>query len=334
MEPELNTVVELLTAAAHAGHTVLPPDVVLRSCAQMAIEEALESGAVVEVEWHGAPALALVDVAESEELLADGLLGLTEENRLAVVVGADAAARRRSLAAALGTGVPSVVLDDAHLVGLDEALAAVEDLNEEAVLALSLDNALPLGPVLGAVALDVAASGTCPVLKADGPPARSALDRARLDVASGRWFTTTPDDRSVVDVVTAGPDEALVRVVQLVTVSIPRAFSATGSDVVVLLAPGSLEADVVRRGLDDAGAPETDVVVLDGPLQRTWRAAVLVVHGQPAPTSSRALAYAGLLAGTDHVSVVHGSTPEALTTWLSATTDRPRRTRLAELLSP
>ena len=334
MEPELNAVVELLTAAARAGHTVLPPDVVLRTCAQPAIDEALENGAVVEVEWHGAAALALVDVAESEELLADGLLGLAEENRLAVVVGADAAGRRRALESALGSGVPSVVLDDAHLVGLDEALAAVEDLPEDAVLALSLDNALPLGPVLGAVALDVAASGTCPVLKADAPPARSALERARLDVAAGRWFTTTSDDRSVVDVATAGPDEALVRIVQLVTVSIPRAFSATGSDVVVLLAPGSLEADAVRRSLDDAGAPDTEVVALDGPLPRTWRASVLAVHGQPVPTSTRALAYAGLLAGTEHVSVVHGSSPEALTAWLSATTDRPRRTRLAELLHP
>jgi hypothetical protein len=334
VEPELSTVVELLTAAARAGHTVLPPDVVLRTCAQVAIDEALENGAVTEVEWHGAPALALIDVAESEELLADGLLGLAEENRLAVVVGADAAARHRALDSALGTGVPSVVLDDAHLVGLDEALAAAEDLPEDAVLALSLDNALPLGPVVGAVALDVAASATCPVLKADSPPARSALDRARLDVAAGRWFATTADDRSVVDVAVAGPDEALVRVVQLVTASIPRAFSATGSDVVVLLAPGSLETDVVRRALDVAGALDTDVLVLDGPVPRTWRAAILVLHGQPVPTSTRALAYAGLVAGVDHVSVVHGSSPEALTAWLSATTDRPRRTRLAELLHP
>jgi len=332
VEPELNTVVELLSAAARAGHTALPLDVVLRTCTQPAIDEALERGALVEVEWHGAPALALVGVAESEELLADGLLGLAEENRLAVVVGADAAARRRALGSALGAGVPSVVLDDAHLVGLDEALAAVEDLPEDAVLALSLDNGLPLGPVLGAVALDIAASGTCPVLKADAPPARSALDRARLDVAAGRWFATTSEDRSVVDVAAAGPDEALVRVVQLVTVSIPRAFSATGPDVVVLLAPGSLEVDAVRRALDDAGAPDTQVVPLGGPLPRTWRAAVLVVHAQPVSASTRALAYAALVAGTDHVSVVHGSTPEALTAWLSATTDRPRRTRLAELL--
>jgi hypothetical protein len=305
---------------------------VLRTCARDDIDDALGEGSVVEVIWHGSPALALMDVAESEELLADGLLGLAEENRLAVVVGPDPEARRRALGMALGAGVPSVVLDDAHLVGLDVALGAVEDLPEDAVLAIALDNALPLGPVLGAVALDVAASTACPVLRADAPPARTALARARQEVAAGRWFTTTADDRSVVDVPVGGPDEAMVRGVQLVTASIPRAFTASGADVVVLLAPGSLEADAVRRALDDAGAADTDVVVLDGPLTRTWRAAVLVLHGRPVPTSTRALAYAGLCAGTEHVSVVHGSDPAQLTAWLSSTTDRPRRTRLAELL--
>jgi hypothetical protein len=311
---------------------VLPPDVVLRTCSQADIDEALGEGAVVEVDWHGAPALALVDVAESEELLADGLLGLAEENRLAVVVGPDPEARRRALGMALGTGVPAVVLDDAHLVGLDAALAAVEDLPEDAVLAIALDSALPLGPVVGAVALDVAASKVCPVLAADSPPARTALARARQDVAAGRWLSATPDDRSVVAVAVGSPDEATVRVVQLVTASIPRTFSTSGSDVVVLLAPGSLGADVVRRALDEAAAQDTEVVILDGPLTRTWRAAVLVLHGRPVPTSTRALAYAGLGAGTEHVSVVHGSDPASLTAWLTATTDRPRRTRLADLL--
>jgi len=333
VEPELNTVVELLTAASSAGHTVLPPDVVLRTCAQVAIDDSLESGAVIEVEWHGAPALALVDVAESEELLADGLLGLAEENRLAVVVGTDPAARRRALDSALDAGVPSVVLDDAHLVGLDEVLAAVEDLPEDAVLALSLDNALPLGPVLGAVALDVAASGRCPVLQADAAPPRSALDRARVEVAAGRWFATSPDDRSVVEVTVPGPDEAVLRVTQLVSVSIPRAFDAAGDDVVVLLATGGVDADVVRRALDDAGAQATAVRSLGSPLDRPRAAAVVVLPGPVPTTLTRAQVYAGLRAGDRHVSVVHGWHGPGWTSLLAATTDAQRRTRLAELLA-
>ncbi len=312
---------------------MLPPDVVLRTCSPDQIGAALADGTVVEVDWHGAPALALADVAESEELLADGLLGLAEENRLAVVVGVETEPRRRALAAALGAGVPSVVLDDAHLVGLDDVLAAVEDLPEDAVLAIALDNALPLGPVVGAVALDVAASGRCPVLRAESAPPRSALERARHDVAAGRWLSTTPDDRSCVEVAVAGPDEALLRVTQLVTASIPRAFGATGADVVVLLAPGSVEPDAVRRALDESGAADTEARALTGPCDRTWRAVVLVLPGAPVPGLTRALVYAALRAGSEHVSVVHGSSRDALTALLGATTDLPRRTRLAELLA-
>ena len=334
MEPALNAVADLLAAASRAGHTVLPPDVVRRTCTQDEIGSALAAGTVVEVPWHGAPALALVDVAESEELLADGLLGLAEENRLAVVVGPDPEARRRALGTALGPGVPSVVIDDAHLVGLDDVLAAVEDLPEDAVLAIALDNALPLGPVVGAVALDVAASGVCPVLRADAAPPRTALDRARRDVAAGRWLTTTAEDRSCVEVGVDGPEGAVVRITQLVTTSIPRAFDAAGPDVVVLLAPGSVELDAVRRALDEAGAASTEVRPLVGPCDRAWRAAVLVLPGPPAPGLTRALVYAALRAGTDHVSVVHGSRRDELTSLLGATTDLPRRTRLAELLVP
>jgi len=333
VEQTLNVVADLLRAASRAGHTVLPPEIVLRTCSQIDIDDALTVGAVVEVEWREAPALALVDVAESEELLADGLRGLAQENRLAVVVGADAGSRRRALSTALGAGVPSVVVEDAHLAGVDDVLAAVEDLPEDAVLAIALDNALPLGPVLGAVALDVAASGRCPVLKADAAPPRSALEKARSDVAAGRWPTTTPDDRSVVDVAVPGPDEAVLRITQLVTQSIPRAFDATGDDVVVLLAAGSLEPDVVRRALADAGAETTTVRPLEEPIDHLRRAAVVVLPGPMPAGLTRAQVYAGLRASTEHVSVVHGWHAAGWTRLLEATTDTPRRTRLAELLT-
>lgn len=248
-----------------------------------------------------------------------------------MVVGADPEARRRALAAALGTSVPSVVLDEAHLVGVDDVLAAVEDLPEDAVLALALDTALPLGRVVGAVALDLAASGTCPVLRADEARARSALERARADVAAGRWPTTTPDDRSCVDVPVGSADEARVRVVQLATTSIPRAFG--DGAVAVLLAPGSLETGAVRDALALAGAGGVDVLPLDGPPPRTWHAVVVVLPGAPGAGVTRALVYAGLRAGIAHVSLVHGWDRDGWGSLLATTTDRPRRTRLAELLA-
>ena len=93
MESALNPVETLLTDASRAGHTLLPHDVVLATCSRADVEAALESGSVIDVEWHGAPAWALSDLAESEEFLADGLAMLADENRLSVVVGPDPAGR-------------------------------------------------------------------------------------------------------------------------------------------------------------------------------------------------------------------------------------------------
>jgi hypothetical protein len=315
---------------------VLPHDVVLRTCSPQDAEAALADGTVLEVSWRGAPAWALADVAESEELLADGLLALAEENRLAVVVGADAESRQAALDRALGGRVPAQVLDDAHLVGLDEVLAAVEDLPEQAVLALCLDNALPLGPVTGAVALDLAASGACPVLVAERPADRTTLESARREVATGRWPAPRTDDRSFVTVRVASPDEALTRVGQLVSTSIPRAFGCSGEQIAVLVCDGSVDGPAAQSAVRAArGAAEVAVLPFAGSTERTWQAVVVVLPGPGSPALTRALVYAALRAGTEHVSVVHGHADDAaLAAVLAATTDRPRRTRLAELLEP
>jgi len=330
----MNAAEDLFRAAARAGHTVLPRDVALRTVSTSDVDSAVLAGTLVEVEWRGAPAWALTDVAESEELLADGLATLAEENRLAVVAGPDPAGRRVALARALGSGVPSVVLDDAHRVGLDDVLAAVEDLPEDAVLVLSLDNGLPLGAVTGAVALDVAASGSCPVLVGDAERDPRALGAARAAVAAGRWTTPGRDDRSLVLVPVASPDECLVRVRQLVSTSIPRAFGASEIGVVVTDPDGVVGVAAVRAALGDV--PVVEVVAAVDAVDRVWPAAVVVLPGVVTPTLTRAVVYAGLRAGRDHVSLVHGFGPDAaaLAQLVATTTDRPRRTRLTELLRP
>ncbi len=305
---------------------MLPVEVVLRTCSTGDLRAAIADGEVLEVEWSRAPAVSLVDVAETEEMLADGLAGLAADNRLAVVVGPAAPGRAQSLATALG-GVPAVVLDEAHLLGIDDVLSAVEDLPETSVLALSLDPALPLAAVPGAVALDLAASGICPVLKATVPPARTTLARARADVAAGRWFDTNAEDRSVVEVRVASAEEALARIGQLVGTSIPRLFDVPASQLAVLLGPGTFDVDAIR-----AVAEGADVVPLAGPLDRGWDA-VVVVLGPPGPATTRALVYAGLMAGDRHVSVVHPGDPAAFAAAIAGSPDRPRRTRLASLLA-
>lgn len=322
----------------------------LRTVAQSDVDAALADVAIVDVEWQGRPAWALSDVAESEELLADGLATLAEENRLAVVAGPDPAGRRVALARATGAGVPTVVLDEAHTVGLDETLAAVEDLPEEAVLVLSLDNALPLARgVTGAVALDVAASGVCPVLVGDSERDERALGVQRASVAAGRWASTPADDRSLVVVPVASPDEALVRVGQLVSTSIPRAFGVSGSDVAVLVAEpsGPVGVGPLREALAATSSPvivpasgsgegAVEVLAVADVGDRMWPAVVLLLPGAATPALTRATVYAGLRAGRDHVSVVHGfgTRAEGLVELVATTTDRPRRTRLATLLQP
>ncbi len=126
-----------------------------------------------------------------------------------------------------------------------------------------------------------------------------------------------------------------MRVSQLVSTSIPRAFGAVGSSVVVVTldASGPIGTEALSRALGSAGASE--VVVLPHALDRTWAAAVVVLPGVVTPALTRSAVYAGLCAGAQHVSLVHGFGPDAaeLARTVATTTDRPRRTRLAELLT-
>ena len=82
---------------------------------------------------------------------------------------------------------------------------------------------------------------------------------------------------------------------------------------------------------DAARAALTELAELG---DRMWPAAVLVLPGTVTATVTRAAVYAGLRAGRDHVSVVHGLGPDSagLADLVASTTDRPRRTRLAALL--
>jgi hypothetical protein len=328
--------VRLLTDAARAGHTVLPVDLVLRSVDRPDVDAALADGSVIEVEWHQEAAVALVDVAETEELLADGLAALAAGSRLAVVVGPDPAGRRLALARSVEPDAPTVVLDEAHRLGLDEALAAVEDLPEDSVLVIALDSAMPLAPVPGAIALDLAAARICPVLVGDPERDSRALGAARSALAAGSWPAQRPDDRSFVVVATSSPDEALLRVGQLVATSIPRAFEL-GEDAIAVLtlaADGAVGVEAVRAALSTS-APGVDVLPVAECGGRTWPATVLVLPGIVTSAMTRAAVYGALRAGVVHVSVVHGfaADPAPLVEIMAATTDRPRRTRLPELLT-
>lgn len=327
-------VVGLLREAARRGSTVVPADIAAdvlraRGAGEGAIASALGGGEVVEVTWQGQPALAVGELAEAEEMVADALLGLAGENRLGVAVGVDPEPRRAAAQQAVGPSSRLVMLDPAHLVGIEQILEVLADLPEDAVLVLGIDPALPLARVPGAVALDVAASGICPVLRAGDPAPESGTDRAAAQAATGSYAGPS-GDRAVVEVTASSPQEAVHRVQQLVTDSIPRTFGTAPSDVLVLtrdergtrplaaaLAASGAAETVVRELLEEPGArAEAAVVVLagDGPLTRPE-------------------VYAALRAGERHVSLV---IPDGVVRLAEAVRrqPRPRRTRLAELLVP
>jgi hypothetical protein len=321
----------LLREAAHRGSTVLPVPVaedVLRQRAAPpdAIAAALGRGAVVEVTWQGQPALALGELAEAEDMAADALLSVAGENRLAVVVGVGSGARRAAVESALGDGSALVLLDEANRVGIEQVVEALEDLPEDAVLVLAIDPALPLAGLPGAVALDLAASGICPVLRANDAPPASGTDRAAAAVAAGSYLGPSAD-RAVVEVVVASPEEAVRRVQQLVTDSIPRTFGTAPADVLVLTREetGPTCADALTAALAGATVAQE---LHEVPGSRADAAVVVLAGTRPV---TRAEVYAALRAGARHVSLVIPT--GVLLTEAVNRQDRPRRTRLALLLT-
>lgn len=328
--------VTLLRQAAHRGSTVLPVEVcqdLLRQggAPADAVASALADGQVVEVTWQGRAALACDDLAEAEDMAADALLGVAGENRLAVVVGVEALARQAAAQEALGPGARLVLLDEAQLIGIERVVEALDDLPEDSVLVLGIDPALPLAGVPGAVALDVASSGICPVLRAKDPAPASGTDRAAAQVATGSYPGPSAD-RALAEVAVASAPEALHRVQQLVTDSIPRTFGTAPADVLVLTREesGPTGAVALAEALADVGASGTVVRELhDQPGQRAEAAVVLLAGDRPV---TRAEVYAALRAGARHVSLVVPTGRDRLAHAMQHQ-ELPRRTRLAELLA-
>jgi hypothetical protein len=333
----VNPLLALLEQAALRGHTLLPKDmaellVVERGGTVEDTLQALRVGDVLEVQWQGATAFALTRLAEAEEFAADGLLALVTENRLAVVVGPTSAGREQALRGALSDDHARRLLQNTHLMGIEQISQLVEDLPEDVFLALGINPAMPLAPVPGAVAVDLAHSNACPVLVV--PVARSSKAvsnpvhgpaQVAAEVSAGNYpGVVGVSDHALVEVAVGDVAEAVVRVRQLVTDSIPRTFGVPADAIVVLTR--AVEGPLGVSGLQ-ALLPEVAVTLLTTYLE-PHDAAVVVLAG-PLPLT-RAELYAALLAGRRHVSLVFLHS-DPLVDALSRS-ESPRRTRLAELL--
>ena len=342
----MSAVVDLLRRAAADGHTYLPAGLLrlpageARPLGGPGVSQGPADGLphAVAVPVDDGAGWALADLAEAEELLADGVAALVAEGRLACVLGpagaGRAAAVRRLTEEAEATGASVTVGDAAERLGLVEAVALVEDLPEDALLLLAGDLDLPWGAGPGAVLHDVVSASGCPVVPAAGVRDRpAALARIEDGARVGALPAPDPEDRTVVVVPVEDDDGAARRAVQLVSVSIPRAFDIRAHDIGVLtLSTGGPAGTVAlaQRLSADLGDASPETVVL-GTTASTWPAVVVVLPGSAAGSLRRDVVLAGLAAGQRHVSVVHGCGAD-LARAVARVPHRPRRTRLARLL--
>jgi hypothetical protein len=262
--------------------------------------------------------VALEALATAEEAVADEVLGLASEGRLALVLGD------------VPASASVYLVPDAHRLDLESLAAQLQQAPADAPVVVSGDpDALP-GSAPGAVLRDLVEWGALPVRDlrpdpADGP----AL--ARLPAAVRRGVLPAPErtDHSVVVVPCVDDEAVLRRVGQLVTDSIPRVFGVAASDVLVLtpLRRGSAGADALAAAL-----PDVVVLTVHEAAGRSVPAVVACFPGQAAGVLTRALVYTSTVVAQQHLSVVTAA-GDALPAAVAEPSLRRRVTRLGAMLA-
>ena len=321
-------VARLLERAALDGSTCVPVDVVgaaLRSAGvadpNAVVQDAVESGAAVA---HG-ELLGHPHWAAMEQRVADALRAVAAGGGLTVVDaprGTDPEARESG----------ARVFERADLLGLADAEQLAE-LPASTEMVLVGDPAMPPAPGPGAVLRDVAESGVATVLEAPGRAEPGPLAELVRALRTGVLPTVSPDQRDVVVTPADDVEQALRRVSQLVTDSIPRVFGFNAADLLVLTvrADGRTGAESVRAGLDAVGAGVVEVRACADAVGRTAEAIVLLVGAEAAGSLSQDLLVGAATEARRHLSVVHQAGP-ALAEAVARKPHRPRRTLLGRLL--
>lgn len=279
--------VELLARAARDGHTAVPLPVVLAAVGTDALQDARAAGDVV----ADGTFVALEELATAEAAVADELVGLAAEDRLAVVLGA------------VPDGAEVFGVADVHRRSLEEVAGELQGAPEEARVVVAGDPDALAGPHPGALLRDLLASGLVPVRDLRPAGTASALDRLPAAVREGVLPAPDQADRSVVVVPCADDEAMLTRVGQLVTDSIPRVFGVAAADVLVVspLHRGACGVEALRAALASTGAVVTTVHDSAG---QSADAVVACFPGEAAGVLSRALVYEVSRLPTRHLSVV------------------------------
>ena len=292
----------------------MPLAVVLAAVPEAAVKESAAAGGVlVEDGW-----VALDVIADAETAVADEVLGLAAEDRLALVLGD------------VPAGADVVAVPDVHRLALADLAAALQAVPADVRVVLSGDpDALP-GADPGDVLADLLGWGRVPVRDLRPSDTSTALGALVVGLRAGEL--PEPTDRSVVLVPCADDNRVVGRVVQLVGDSIPRVFGVTPSDVLVVTPLQRGDAGV--RALASA-LPDGTRVCTVHEAAREGSAAEAVVACFPAAAAgvlSRSLVYSAATLASRHLSVVTAA-GDALPRAVVVGAGRRRWTRLPSLLA-
>jgi hypothetical protein len=312
--------VHILERAAQDGHTLVPRSVVDAAWVdgkpvRNLVDASGSDGVIVVDDW-----VALAAVAAAENAVADELLGLAAEDRLAVLLTAssDPAAD------------DALVIPQAGRLGLPELAAALQGVPRDRRVIVCGDPDELAGPEPGAALRDLVESGLVPFedRRLDERAGSTALVGLVSAIRAGRLPEPDPSDQSLVVVPCEDDGSVVRRTQQLVHDSIPRVFGIDPGDVLVLTP--------LRRGVAGvAGLSEalgSNVRTVHESVGRRAPAVVACFPGQASGVFSRALVYSAAVAAERHLSVVTSAGGEVSAAVANGGL-RGRRTRLRGLLT-
>lgn len=308
----------LVERAALDGSTAMPVSVLAQALRAYGVDDPVAGVELAAAEdrvvaLSEEAAAALPHVAQAEQAVAEAALRLREGEQLSLVVGGPQ-----------DTAPATTVVTDAHRLPLVDVAQLLTDVapGQRLVMCGDPDALEPIGP--GRPFTDLVASGLLLVTVSPGDP-ESPLGQL-LDVVRGGRLPPVPEDqREVVVVACDDAAQVVLRVSQLVTVSIPRLLGETDLLVLTVREDGAAGATALREVVD------VEVTTVHQAVGRRSAAVVLVLPAEAAGSLTRAVLVSALSVADQHVSIVHQAGP-ALAQAVASRPHRPRFTRLPRLL--
>ncbi len=232
---------------------------------------------------------------------------------------------------AQASGRPLTVVDQAHRLDLVAATELLENHDVDASLVLigDPDQLEPAAP--GRFFHDLVASGTVPVVRLPVDTARDDAPIVRLveSLRAGELPPIEADQQAVVVCAVADAAEAIARVVELVTETLPRGTGVGPADLVILgiRSAGAAGVEALREAVGSAGA----VSAVHEAVGSAADAVVVVLPAESAGSLTRAHLITAASVARRQLTIVHQAGP-ALADAVHRRPHRPRRTRLAALL--